>query len=177
MKKYFIQFMATKEYLKSFASFHQSCSKNQTAVSSLMLSKKNKFREQMGVDYILHITAVHSSIFYLSVTEFLVFKLLSREFIILVSRQKCINIKQLSMLKRRIFLYIQIARKITPRADDVVRSMYPPLDVCLLEARVAALILAVTHLALVSKHELFKNKSKLSWIDEALTEMNSHSLV
>nr|CAD7263161.1 unnamed protein product [Timema shepardi] len=43
---------------------------------------------------------------------------------------------------------VQVARRIYPRVDDMVSSMYPPLDARLLEARTAALTLAVTHLAL-----------------------------
>lgn len=53
--------------------------------------------------------------------------------------------------------------------------MYPLLDARLLEARVAALVLAVTHLALVTKHGVSKNHArKLAFIDQALNDMDSH---
>lgn len=72
----------------------------------------------------------------------------------------------------------QVARRIPPRVDDVVRSLYPPLDARLLEARVAALVLAVTHLALVTKHGVPKSQArKLAFIDQALNDMDTHLLV
>lgn len=72
----------------------------------------------------------------------------------------------------------QVARRIPPRVDDVVRSLYPPLDARLLEARVAALVLAVTHLALVTKHGVPKSQAKkLAFIDQALQDMDSHLLI
>lgn len=73
---------------------------------------------------------------------------------------------------------VDVARRIPPRVDDVVRSLYPPLDARLLEARVAALVLAVTHLALVTKHGVPKSQArKLAFIDQALNDMDSHLLV
>ncbi|XP_033327629.1 transmembrane protein 98 [Megalopta genalis] len=70
---------------------------------------------------------------------------------------------------------VDVARRIPPRVDDVVRSLYPPLDARLLEARVAALVLAVTHLALVTKHGVSKSHArKLAFIDQALSDMDSH---
>ncbi|XP_015115528.1 transmembrane protein 98 [Diachasma alloeum] len=73
---------------------------------------------------------------------------------------------------------VDVARRIPPRVDDVVRSLYPPLDARLLEARVAALVLAVTHLALVTKHGVPKSQArKLAFIDQALQDMDSHLLV
>lgn len=76
------------------------------------------------------------------------------------------------------FILAQVARRIPPRVDDVVRSLYPPLDARLLEARVAALVLAVTHLALVTKHGVPKSQvRKLAFIDQALNDMDTHLLV
>ncbi|XP_018355810.1 PREDICTED: transmembrane protein 98-like [Trachymyrmex septentrionalis] len=73
---------------------------------------------------------------------------------------------------------VDVARRIPPRVDDVVRSLYPPLDARLLEARVAALVLAVTHLALVTKHGVPKSQArKLAFIDQALNDMDTHLLV
>ncbi|KAK0167152.1 hypothetical protein PV327_004586 [Microctonus hyperodae] len=73
---------------------------------------------------------------------------------------------------------VDVARRIPPRVDDVVRSLYPPLDARLLEARVAALVLAVTHLVLVTKHGVPKSQTKkLAFIDEALHDMDLHLLV
>jgi hypothetical protein len=63
--------------------------------------------------------------------------------------------------------------------DDVVRSMYPPLDARLLEARTAALALAVTHLALVTRYgcSIGRSSRRLAWIDQALIDMEPHLLV
>lgn len=72
---------------------------------------------------------------------------------------------------------IQSARKISSRVDDMVSSMYPPLDPRLLEARAAALTLAVVHLALIAKYECqLKNKS-YAWIDTSLCELEVHMKV
>lgn len=73
----------------------------------------------------------------------------------------------------------EIARKISGRVDDVVRSMYPPLDPRLLEARAAALTLAVTHLALVTRYECGRGLTArpLHFIDRALGQMDAHLLV
>lgn len=75
------------------------------------------------------------------------------------------------------YYYFQIARKISGRVDDVVRSMYPPLDPRLLEARAAALMLAVTHLALVAGYECGQRTKSLYFIDKSLAEMDTHLLV
>ena len=59
-----------------------------------------------------------------------------------------------------------------------MRSMYPPLDARLLEARTAALALAVTHLALVTRYGCIGRSSRrMSWIDQALIDMEPHLLV
>nr|CAD7404574.1 unnamed protein product [Timema poppensis] len=74
---------------------------------------------------------------------------------------------------------VQVARRIYPRVDDMVSSMYPPLDARLLEARTAALTLAVTHLALVTRHACSftrSSSSRLDWIDQALADMEPHLL-
>lgn len=68
---------------------------------------------------------------------------------------------------------VEVAKKIGPRIDDVVQSMYPPLDPRLLEARCAALILSVTHLALVSRI-VCRIQSGHDWIEETLKEMEEH---
>nr|CAD7573008.1 unnamed protein product [Timema californicum] len=76
--------------------------------------------------------------------------------------------------------HILVARRIYPRVDDMVSSMYPPLDARLLEARTAALTLAVTHLALVTRHACSftrSSSSRLDWIDQALADMEPHLLV
>lgn len=59
----------------------------------------------------------------------------------------------------------------------MVRSMYPPLDPRLLEARAVALILAVSHLALIAKYECDNKQKSLEWIDKSLTIMEAHVLV
>lgn len=71
-----------------------------------------------------------------------------------------------------------VARKISERVDDVVRSMYPPLDPRLLEARASALILAVTHLAFIAYSFKCNQRTRsLYFIDPVLIEMNTHLLV
>ncbi|KAL1490401.1 hypothetical protein ABEB36_013106 [Hypothenemus hampei] len=70
---------------------------------------------------------------------------------------------------------VESAKRISSRVDDMVRSMYPPLDPRLLEARAAALTLAVTHLALIGKYECGqKDKINLQWIDKLLQDMDEH---
>ncbi|KAF5295447.1 hypothetical protein FQA39_LY13108 [Lamprigera yunnana] len=69
---------------------------------------------------------------------------------------------------------VDSARKISSRVDDMVSSMYPPLDPRLLEARAAALTLAVTHLATVARYECGKKDKLIVWIDNSLAEMDRH---
>lgn len=70
---------------------------------------------------------------------------------------------------------VDSAKRISSRVDDMVRSMYPPLDPRLLEARAAALTLAVTHLALIAKYECGqRDKYSTQWIDKLLEEMDGH---
>lgn len=58
-----------------------------------------------------------------------------------------------------------------------MRCMYPPLDPRLLEARAAALTLAVTHLALIARYECGQRARSMTCIDKALAEMDTHLLV
>uniref|UniRef100_A0A1B6G724 Transmembrane protein 98 n=2 Tax=Proconiini TaxID=565685 RepID=A0A1B6G724_9HEMI len=67
---------------------------------------------------------------------------------------------------------IQVARRISIRADDMVRAMYPPLDARLLEARSVALVLSVSHLTLVAQAG-----TKFHWIEQSIAEMDTHLLV
>ncbi|XP_054271767.1 transmembrane protein 98-like [Macrosteles quadrilineatus] len=67
---------------------------------------------------------------------------------------------------------IQVARRISIRADDMVRAMYPPLDARLLEARTVGLVLSVSHLTLVARVG-----TKPDWIQQSLAEMDTHLLV
>lgn len=55
--------------------------------------------------------------------------------------------------------------------------MYPPLDPRLLEARAAALTLAVTHLSLIARYECGQRARSMTFIDKALNEMDTHLLV
>lgn len=59
----------------------------------------------------------------------------------------------------------------------MVRSMYPPLDPRLLEARAAALTLAVSHLALIARYECGQREKSFMWIDKSLAEMDGHMMV
>ncbi|CAH0556937.1 unnamed protein product [Brassicogethes aeneus] len=71
--------------------------------------------------------------------------------------------------------FVESARRISSRVDDMVKSMYPPLDARLLEARAEALTLAVTHLALIAKYECGrKERGGFNWIDRALSDMEGH---
>lgn len=68
---------------------------------------------------------------------------------------------------------VTIAKRINPRVDEVVQSMYPPLDARLLEARCTALVLSVSHLVLVTKHAC-KLSSGMDWIDQSLADVEDH---
>ncbi|XP_038077597.1 transmembrane protein 98-like [Patiria miniata] len=68
---------------------------------------------------------------------------------------------------------VKVAKRISPRVDDVVRSMYPPLDPKLIEARSAALLLSVNHLVLVTK-QACRLPTSVQWIDSSLGEMEEH---
>ncbi|CAI9596424.1 unnamed protein product [Staurois parvus] len=71
---------------------------------------------------------------------------------------------------------IIVAKRISPRVDDVVRSMYPPLDPKLLDARTTALLLSVSHLVLVTKNACHL-KVGLDWIDQSLSAAEEHMQV
>ncbi|KAK2916534.1 hypothetical protein QQF64_025071 [Cirrhinus molitorella] len=71
---------------------------------------------------------------------------------------------------------ITVAKRISPRVDDVVRSMYPPLDPILLDARATALLLSVSHLVLVTRNACHMSGS-LDWIDQSLHAAEDHMVV
>ncbi|XP_013774461.1 transmembrane protein 98-like isoform X2 [Limulus polyphemus] len=75
--------------------------------------------------------------------------------------------------QKKLWEIIEVAKMISPRVDDVVRSMYPPLDARLLEARCSSLLLSVSHLALMMRFACHISKSP-HWIDEALADMEEH---
>ncbi|KAG9350074.1 hypothetical protein JZ751_026427 [Albula glossodonta] len=60
--------------------------------------------------------------------------------------------------------------------DDVVRSMYPPLDPKLLDARATALLLSVSHLVLVTRNACHISGS-MDWIDQSLHAAEDHMIV
>uniref|UniRef100_K7FFQ3 Transmembrane protein 98 n=1 Tax=Pelodiscus sinensis TaxID=13735 RepID=K7FFQ3_PELSI len=60
--------------------------------------------------------------------------------------------------------------------DDVVRSMYPPLDPKLLDARTTALLLSVSHLVLVTRNACHLT-SGMAWIDQSLSAAEEHLAV
>lgn len=68
---------------------------------------------------------------------------------------------------------VAIARRISPRVDEVVKSMYPPLDPRLLEARCTALVLSVSHLVMVTKNACHMS-GVLDWIDQSLADVEDH---
>uniref|UniRef100_A0A8P4GMU5 Transmembrane protein 98 n=1 Tax=Dicentrarchus labrax TaxID=13489 RepID=A0A8P4GMU5_DICLA len=71
---------------------------------------------------------------------------------------------------------ITVAKRISPRVDDVVRSMYPPLDPILLDARATALLLSVSHLVLVTRNACHMSGS-MDWIDQSLHAAEDHMVV
>ncbi|XP_075436445.1 transmembrane protein 98 [Ascaphus truei] len=71
---------------------------------------------------------------------------------------------------------IVVAKRISPRVDDVVRSMYPPLDPKLLDARTTALLLSVSHLVLVTKNACHMTGG-MDWIDQSLGAAEEHMAV
>ncbi|ELU02446.1 hypothetical protein CAPTEDRAFT_65295, partial [Capitella teleta] len=68
---------------------------------------------------------------------------------------------------------VSIAKRISPRVDDVVTALYPPLDPRLLEARCSALVLSVSHLVLVTKNACHMS-GVLDWIDQSLADVEDH---
>ncbi|XP_057265994.1 transmembrane protein 98 [Pezoporus wallicus] len=71
---------------------------------------------------------------------------------------------------------IVVAKRISPRVDDVVRSMYPPLDPKLLDARAAALLLSVTHLVLVTRSAC-RQPAARHWVERSLAAAEEHMAV
>lgn len=47
--------------------------------------------------------------------------------------------------QKKLWEIIRVAQRISPRVDDVVSSMYPPLDPRLLESRCLSLVLSVSY--------------------------------
>lgn len=68
---------------------------------------------------------------------------------------------------------VTYARQISPSVDDVVRSMYPPLDPRLLEARCKSLVLSVSYLVLVTKGAC-RSSGVMDWIDQSLADVQDH---
>lgn len=68
---------------------------------------------------------------------------------------------------------IAMAKQITPRVDEVVWSMYPPLDPRLLEARCTALVISVNHLVYVVKNA-YHLAGTLDWTDQSLADVEDH---
>lgn len=68
---------------------------------------------------------------------------------------------------------VTVAKRISPRVDEVVVAMYPPLDPRLLEARCTALVLSVNHLVLVTKHACHLS-GEMDWIDQKMADVEEH---
>jgi len=90
----------------------------------------------------------------------------------LTERLVAMTMSRVPQNHHRLWEMIEVAKRISPRVDDVVRSMYPPLDARLLEARSSALILSVTHLTLVTRSVC--NILSFDWIEDSLAEMEMH---
>lgn len=84
---------------------------------------------------------------------------------------------------------IEATKRVPFRVDDVVRSMNPPFDLRLLEARLAALVLAVGQVALLTQSVVQPGGVDGAasggaggvavgrWIDEGLNDMDARLLV
>ncbi|KAM7301432.1 putative transmembrane protein [Ixodes scapularis] len=83
------------------------------------------------------------------------------------------SVRRPAQSQRQMVELAQLAQKVGPRVDDVVRAMYPPLDPRLLEARCTALVLSVVHLTLVMR-TLCGLPSSPGWIDEYLAHAETH---
>ena len=68
---------------------------------------------------------------------------------------------------------VVVAKCITPRVDDVMRAISPPINTKQLEARSAALIYSVQHLALLLRNAC-QSYDSLEWIDAAMENMAQH---
>lgn len=74
----------------------------------------------------------------------------------------------------------RVTKSIMPRVDDLVRSMYTTggrkdTQAALLEARAAALVMAVNNLALAFRAAYRKQLNKnTEWINSAFAEMEIH---
>uniref|UniRef100_A0A2I3GMJ9 Transmembrane protein 98 n=1 Tax=Nomascus leucogenys TaxID=61853 RepID=A0A2I3GMJ9_NOMLE len=61
----------------------------------------------------------------------------------------------------------------SPRVDDVVKPMYPPLDPKLLDTGTTALLLSVCHLVLVTRNACHL-MGGLEWVDQSLSAAEEH---
>ncbi|ESO10068.1 hypothetical protein HELRODRAFT_167916 [Helobdella robusta] len=68
---------------------------------------------------------------------------------------------------------VSIAKRIGSRVDDVVQSMYPPLDPRLFEARCSSLVLSVNHLVMLAKSSC-QLLNVLDWVDQLLADLEEH---
>lgn len=73
----------------------------------------------------------------------------------------------------------RVTKRVMPRVDDLVRSMYTTggrkeTHAALLEARAAALIMAVNNLALAFRAAYRKQLNNTDWINVAFLDMESH---
>uniref|UniRef100_A0A2I3RXV9 Transmembrane protein 98 n=1 Tax=Pan troglodytes TaxID=9598 RepID=A0A2I3RXV9_PANTR len=68
---------------------------------------------------------------------------------------------------------IVVAKWNSPRVDDVVKSMYPPLDPKLLDTGTTTLLLSVSRLVLVTRNACHLTGG-LEWIDQSLSAAEEH---
>ena len=68
---------------------------------------------------------------------------------------------------------VVVSKCITPRVDDVMRAISPPIDIKQLEDRSAALIYSVQHLAFLLRNA-WQSYHSLDWIDAAMDNMSQH---
>ncbi|XP_059151195.1 transmembrane protein 98-like [Physella acuta] len=68
---------------------------------------------------------------------------------------------------------MKASKRISPRVDEIVQSINPPLDPRLLEARFTALVLSVSHLVMITKNAC-QMPGTLDWIDQSLADVEDH---
>ncbi|KAI1292781.1 Transmembrane protein 98 [Halotydeus destructor] len=71
--------------------------------------------------------------------------------------------------QKKLWEIIKVAQRISPRVDDVVTSMYPPLDPRLLESRCQSLVMSVSQLAMVIRWMCL---IRSSWVDDSLGDLD-----
>nr|XP_018669736.1 transmembrane protein 98 [Ciona intestinalis] len=81
--------------------------------------------------------------------------------------------KQENVQSSDMAIIVGVAKRITPRVDDVISSIAPPLNPISLESKCSALIYSVQHLAILVR-KAWQSTGSLEWIDIAFDTMADH---